>query len=80
VVGRPDPDGFGRYFFGEGKGGFCRGFLKKRGAERGFLMVRMWFFCGETWWVDGHYFGVKNLPLSKIFFRILASANEVQAV
>jgi hypothetical protein len=28
---------------------FCRVFCEKWGAERGFLMVRLWWIRGETW-------------------------------
>jgi hypothetical protein len=29
---------------------FLRGFWEKWVVERGFLMVRTWWNCGETWW------------------------------
>jgi hypothetical protein len=28
---------------------FCRGFLKNAGAERGFLMVNLWWNRGDLW-------------------------------
>jgi hypothetical protein len=28
---------------------FCRGFREKRGAERGFLMVKSWWNAGKRW-------------------------------
>jgi hypothetical protein len=31
--------------------GFCWGFWEKRGVERGFWMVIVWWIRGETWWV-----------------------------
>jgi hypothetical protein len=34
---------------GVAEGRFCRGFCEKCGAERGFLMVRLWWIAGETW-------------------------------
>jgi hypothetical protein len=35
---------------------FLRGVLKKVSAERGFLVVKSWSMCGETWRVDGMFF------------------------
>jgi hypothetical protein len=28
---------------------FCRGFLKKRAAKRGFLVVNLWWNRGDLW-------------------------------
>jgi hypothetical protein len=28
---------------------FCWGFWQKRGAERGFSMVNLWWTAGESW-------------------------------
>jgi hypothetical protein len=48
--------------------GFCWGFWQKRCAERGFLMVNLWWIAGETWCVDGHFSGSKNVPFSQNLF------------
>jgi hypothetical protein len=42
---------------------FCWGFWQKRGAERGFSLVNLWWIAGESWEVDGHFSGSKNVPL-----------------
>jgi hypothetical protein len=42
---------------------FLLGFLAKRVAERGFLMVNLWWNAGETWCFDGRFLGAKNMPL-----------------
>jgi hypothetical protein len=39
------------------------GFWQKRGAERGFSMVNLWWIAGESWYVDGHFSGSKKMPL-----------------
>jgi hypothetical protein len=36
---------------------FLLGVLQKRCAERGFLMVNLWWIAGESWYVDGHFSG-----------------------
>jgi hypothetical protein len=57
-------------FFCGGKGRFCWGFWKNQSAERGFLMVRLWFFGGKSWCVDGHFFGAKkHATFLNYFFR-----------
>jgi hypothetical protein len=48
--------------------GFCWGFWQKRCAERGFLMMKLWWIAGETWCVDGHFSGSENLPLCQDLF------------
>jgi hypothetical protein len=35
------------------EGGFCRGFCEKWCADRGFLLVNLWWFAGRSWCVDG---------------------------
>jgi hypothetical protein len=53
-----------------GGGCFCRGFCEKWGAERGFLMVKTWWMCGETWWENALRLGAKNMPrLSNLFLQ-----------
>jgi hypothetical protein len=48
---------------------FCRGFCKKWDAGRGFLMVRLWWIGGETWWEDALNWSAKDLPVfSGLFF------------
>jgi hypothetical protein len=42
-------NGFGVFFLGLVKRRFCWGFWQKRGAERGFLMVDLWWIAGESW-------------------------------
>jgi hypothetical protein len=44
-------------------GRFCRGFCENMGAERGFLMVIVWWIGGRTWCVDGCFSASKNTPL-----------------
>jgi hypothetical protein len=31
-------------------------------AERGFLMVNLWWIRGELWLVDGRFLGSENVP------------------
>jgi hypothetical protein len=53
--------------------GFCRfagGFGKKWVFECGFLMVNLWWIRGESWFVDGGFFVLKNTPrISDLFLR-----------
>jgi hypothetical protein len=39
--------------------------------ERGFLMVNSWWIDGESWYVDGHFRGAKNLPRVTDLFSVL---------
>jgi hypothetical protein len=39
-----------------------QGFWQKLVAERGLLMVNLWWNRGELWFVDGHFLGSKNTP------------------
>jgi hypothetical protein len=40
-------------------------------AERGFLMVNLWWIRGESWLVDGGFFRTKDMPrISDLFFAI----------
>jgi hypothetical protein len=45
-------------------GCFLKGVLKKVGAERGFLMVKLWGFDGITWWQSASFSAAKNMPRS----------------
>jgi hypothetical protein len=39
-------------------------------AERGFLMVNLWWIAGESWEVDGRISGSKNMPrFADLFFE-----------
>jgi hypothetical protein len=57
-----------QFFFGLDNQRFCWGFWQKRGAERGFLMVNLWWFAGESWHVDGHFSGSKIFHFSRNYF------------
>jgi hypothetical protein len=59
----PEEGAFFSIFFGLDNQRFFRGFWQKRVAERGFLMVNLWWIAGESWCVDGHFSGSKNMPL-----------------
>jgi hypothetical protein len=61
-----------RYFLGGVEGPcFCWGFWQKRVVGRGFLVVKLWWIAGESWWVDGQDSGSKNMPLfTDLFLRI----------
>jgi hypothetical protein len=59
---------FGGYFYWHGGMVFLQGFREKRGAERGFSMVKLWWVAGESWCVDGRVLGDKNFPLFSIYF------------
>jgi hypothetical protein len=50
-------------FFGVVEGCFCRGFCEKLRAERGFLMVNLWWIDGKSWWVEGRFLTSENFPL-----------------
>jgi hypothetical protein len=41
---------------------FCWGFLKKRVAERGFLVVNLWWDRGDLWCIGWHFYRLKNFP------------------
>jgi hypothetical protein len=41
-------------FFPCGDCGVSAGFWQNWGAERGFLMVNLWWNAGELWLFDGH--------------------------
>jgi hypothetical protein len=73
-AGRGFSYGNGRKNIGVVEGGFCGGFCKKWGAERGFLMVKTWWMCGETWRENALRLGAKNMPrLSNLFSQTQAS-------
>jgi hypothetical protein len=42
---------------------FLMGFWKKWGVERGFLMVSLWWDCGESWYENAPFRCLKNMPL-----------------
>jgi hypothetical protein len=44
--------------------------LQKRGAERGFSLVNLWWIAGESWQVDGHFAGLKKFPLFQGLFLV----------
>jgi hypothetical protein len=44
------------------RGVFAGGFREKWGAERGFLMVRLWWIRGETWLQNALRLSAKNMP------------------
>ena len=48
---------------------FCRGFWRKRVVDGGFLVVNLWWNCGELWCVDGRILGFENLPFLKFIFE-----------
>jgi hypothetical protein len=67
--GTGDGGGFwGVNFYGVVEWCFCWGFSKKWGAERGFLLVSLWWIDGELWCVDGRILGVKIFPLFRDLF------------
>jgi hypothetical protein len=75
------------FFFCLEKGRFCRGFLKKRGAEHGFLLVRTWFLGGETWGILRLFSLRKNMPLFHniigelvLTLLVLAAASRMRAI
>jgi hypothetical protein len=49
---------------------FCWVFWQKRGAERGFSMVNVWWIAGERWQIDGHFSSSKNTPLFSNLFLV----------
>jgi hypothetical protein len=59
---------WGVNFFGAAEWCFCWGFWEKLRAERGFLMVKLWWLRGELWCVDGRILGGRNFPLFRDLF------------
>jgi hypothetical protein len=52
-------------------GRFCWGFWRRRGAERGFFVVSLWWIAGKSWFVDGHFLGAEDFPsFLDLFFGI----------
>ena len=49
-------------------GRFLWGFWKKWGVERGFLMVNLWWDCGESWSENAQFCAAKNVPLFRNLF------------
>jgi hypothetical protein len=56
--------------------GFLRVVLEKVRAERGFLVVKRWSMCGESWWVDGRFSETKNMPLFLTIFSIFSTERD----
>ena len=49
----------------------CWGFWRKRVVERGVFVVNLWWIAGETWRLDGHFSGSKNLsPFQDLFLGV----------
>jgi hypothetical protein len=59
---RPDKKLYRAFYFCMVIVRFCWGFWQKWVVERGFLMVNLWWIRGESWFVDGHFSGAKNIP------------------
>jgi hypothetical protein len=51
---------------------FAGDFCEKRVVECGFLMVSLWWKCGELWCVDGRFLAFEDFPriLDLFFFGI----------
>jgi len=47
---------------------FSVGFWKKWGVERGFLMVNLWWDCGELWSENAQFRAAENVPLFRNIF------------
>jgi hypothetical protein len=45
------------------RGRFCWGFREFWGAERGFLVVKLWWICGESLAQIGSKLTAQNFPL-----------------
>jgi hypothetical protein len=41
---------------------FCGGFCGNEVADRGFLMVNLWWNAGERWLENDHNSNAKNMP------------------
>jgi hypothetical protein len=65
-----EPESKFSFFSGVVESLFCRGFLQKRGAERGFLMVKSWWNAGERWSENDLKSASKNTPSFRIFFGL----------
>jgi hypothetical protein len=64
------------YFFGSGKGRFCRGFCEIWRAERGFLRGKSWWSCGENVAGNDSKLAVENMPTFwNLFLCLKASGN-----
>jgi hypothetical protein len=50
-------------------GRFCWGFWRRRGAERGFFVVNLWWIAGKSWFVDGHFWVLEIFHDLLIYFR-----------
>jgi hypothetical protein len=67
--GTGDGGGFlGVNFSGVVEWCFCGGFCEKRCAERGFLLVSLWWIDGELWCVDGRILGRDFFHFFEIYF------------
>jgi hypothetical protein len=50
---------------------FCWGFCENGLFGCGFLLVSLWWKCGESWLVHGHFLGLRNFPrLLDLFFVV----------
>jgi hypothetical protein len=50
------------------EGGFCRGFCEKWCADRGLLLVNLWWFADRSWCVGWCFSAVENFPLFSSLF------------
>jgi hypothetical protein len=53
------------------EGRFCRGFCENVRFFAWFFVVKLWWIAGESWCVDGHFFGSKNLPTFLNFIFVI---------
>jgi hypothetical protein len=56
-------DFWGLIFPARWSGVFAGGFREKPCAERGFLLVSLWWVAGRSWCVGWRFSGAKNVPL-----------------
>src|SRR2546430_14118338 len=55
---------------------FCGGFCRKRGADRGFLMVNLWWNAGERWLENDLNLVAENMPdFLDLFFGLSRFGN-----
>src|SRR5580692_1061363 len=63
-------EGFYSIFFWSWFSRFCWGFWQKRGAERGFLMVNLWWIAGENVVLIDTFSASENFPLLLNLFLV----------